>query len=134
MDHWKPSGPSHPLITAAIAVVLAWTTSLVIFYHGVFYGTVDDTNESIIGLAKLSMAVPIVLTGVSLVAALRDWHSRIVWGTAGLQLFFSCSFFLLFFPIFPICLLFAVSAYFQFRTAASLLRNMKLKAEDHSFR
>ena len=95
MDHWKPSGPSHPLITAAIAVVLAWTTSLVIFYHGVFYGTVDDTNESIIGLAKLSMAVPIVLTGVSFVAALRDWHSRIVWGTAGLQLFFSCSFFLL---------------------------------------
>ena len=134
MDHWKPSGPSHPLITAAIAVVLALTTSLVVISHGVVYGAVDDTNESIIGLAKLSMAVPIVLTGVSFVAALHGLRSRIVWGVAGLHLFYSCIFFLLFFPIFPICLLFAVSAYFQFRTAASLLRNMKLKAEDHSFR
>ena len=134
MDNWKPSGPSRPLVTAAGAVVLAWTTSLVIISHGVVDGAVDDTNESIISLAKLSMAVPIVLTGVAFVAALRGLRSRIVWGVAGLQLFFSCSFLLLFFPIFKVCLLFLLSAYFQFRTAASVLRNMKLKAEDHSFR
>ena len=134
MDNWKPSGPSHPLITAAIAVVLALATSLVIISHGVFYGAVDDDNASVIGLAKLSMVVPIVLTGVSFVAALRDWHSRIVWGTAVLQFFFFCTIFLLFFPIFQVSLLFLLSAYFLLRTAGSILRNKKLKAEDHSFR
>ncbi len=134
MDHWKPSGPSHPLITAAIAVVLAWTTSLVIFYHGVFYGTVDDDNASVIGLAKLSMAVPIVLTGVSFVVALHDWRSLIVWGAAGFQFLYSCILLLLFSPIIPICLLYFLSVYFLFRTAASMVRNRKLEAGDHSYR
>ena len=134
MDNWKPSGPSHPLLTAVAAVFLAWAVGLVIISHGVFYGDSDDSNASVIRLAKLSVAVPIVSTGVSFVAALRDWHSRIVWGAAGFQFLYSCILLLLFFPIIPICLLYFLSVYFQFRTAASLLRNMKLKAEDHSFR
>ena len=134
MDNWKPPGPSRPLITAGIAAVLTWTASAVIFYYGVFYSVGHDFNASVIGLAKQSTAVPIALTGVSFAASLRGWHSRIAWGAAGLQLLYFCVFFSLFFPIMQICLLYFFSAYFQFRTAASIVRNRKLRAGDHSFR
>ena len=134
MDNWKPSGPSHPLLTALIAVVLALATSLVIISHGVFYGSSDESNASVILLAKLSMVVPIVLTGVAFVAALRDLNGRIVWGAAGFQLLYSCILALLFFPVIPICLLYFLSVYFLLRTAASMVRNRKLEAGDHSYR
>ena len=134
MDNWKPSGPSHPLITAAIAVVLALATSLVIISHGVFYGSSDESNASVILLAKQSTIVTIVLTSVSFVAALRDLNGRIVWGAAGFQLLYSCILALLFFPVIPICLLYFLSVYFLLRTAASMVRNRKLEAGDHSYR
>lgn len=134
IDNWKPSGPSHPLLTAAAAVALAWIASLVIISHGMFYGSTDEANASVIRLAKLSVTVPVVLTGVSYVAAQSDWHSRIVWGAAGFQLLYSCILLLLFFPVIPICLLYFPSVYFMFRTAASIVRNRQLEAEEHDFR
>ena len=134
IDNWKPPGPSRPLVTAIIAIVLTWVASVVIFYYGVLYSVGHDFNTSVIGLAKQSTVVPIALTGVSFVAALSNWHSRIAWGAAGLQLLYFCIFFSLFFPILQICLLYFFSAYFQFRTAASIARNRRLKAGDHSYR
>lgn len=134
IDNWKPTGPSHPLLTAVAAVVLAWIASLVIISHGTFYGSSDESNASVIRLAKLSVVVPVALTGVSFLAALRDWHSRIAWGATSFQLLYSCILLLLFFPVIPICLLYFLSVYFQFRTAGSIARNKELKAERHDFR
>ncbi len=134
MDNWKPEGPGHPLLTALVAVALAWIASLVIIAHGTFYGSSDASNASVIHLAKLSVAAPVVLTGASYAAAQGDGHIRIIWVVAGLQLLYSCILLLLFFPVFPICLLYFLSVYFQFRTAASITRNKGLKAEDYDFR
>ena len=135
MDNWKPSGPSRPLLTAVAAVVVAWSVGLVIITDGVLvFWASDDSNASVIRLAKLSTAAPTVLTGMSFVAALCDWHSRIVWGAAVFQLLYSCILLLLFLPVIPICLLYFLSVYFLFRTAASIVRNKKLETEDHSYR
>lgn len=113
---------------------MAWATSVVIYFHGVLYGDSYDYDFSLIALAKLSTVVPVALSGVSFVAALRDWRSLIAWGTAGLQALYFCIFFSLFFPILQTCLLYCLSAYFMYRTAASMARNKKLKAGDHSYR
>ena len=134
IDDWKPSGRGHPLLTALAAVALAWIASLVIVAHGIFYSTNHGFDSSIIRLAKLSVALPIVLTAVSYVAAQSDLRSRIVWGAAGLQVLYSCVLLVLFLPVLPVSLLYFPSAYFQSRTAASMVRNRKLEAGDESFR
>ena len=134
IDDWKPSGRGRPLLTALAAVALAWIASLVIIAHGIFYSTNHGFDSSIIRLAKLSVVVPIVLTAVSYVAAQSDSKSRIVWGAAGFQFLYSCILLLLFFPVLPSIPLYCISAYFQFRTGASMVRNRGLKAGDESFR
>ena len=131
MDNWKPSGPSRPLITAAIAVVTAWAGSL--------YAIVDlrlldiGPDAPLSDSAKLLLALPMALTGVSFLAALLDWHSRIAWVASGLFLFFSL-FFLLNYLIVESGMLYFLSGYFMFRTAASIARNRGLKAGDESYR
>lgn len=113
---------------------MAWAASVVIYFHGILYGDSYDYDLSLIALAKQSTVVPVALSGVLFVAALRDWRSIIAWVAAGLQALYFCIFFSLFFPILQICLLYCLSAYFMYRTAASMVRNRKLKAGDDSYR
>ena len=130
IDNWKPSGPSRPLITAGIAVVLAWTGSLIILADVDFFGTGDPNT----GLIDLLMVVPFALTGVSFLATLRDWHSGVVFGAGAFLALFAVMFFLVYFAYFDVVFLFFVSAYFLLRTGASVLRNKKMRAGDDSFR
>ena len=130
MDNWKPSGPGRPLITAGTSVVLAWMGSLFVLADVDFFGSGDPNT----GLIDSLMAVPIALTGVSFLAALRNSHSGIVLGAGVFLALFAVMFFLVYFSYFDVIFLYFVSAYFLLRTAASMLRNKKLRAGDDSFR
>lgn len=130
VDRWKPSGPGRPLITAAISLVLAWTGSLIVLAEVDFFGSGDPNT----GLIDALMAVPMALTGVAFAAALRNWHSGVALGAGAFLALFAVLFFLVYFAYFDTVFLYFVSAYFLLRTAASILRNKKMRAGDDSYR
>lgn len=114
----KPGGPGWSLISAFLAVVLAWATSVAVMSHGLLY--LLDNDVSISGLVKFFMVVPMGLTAVSFEAVRRGWSSLVVWICAILQVMFSTAFLVYFLLYFNLGLLHFAVALFMFWSAARL--------------
>ena len=114
----KPIGRGRPLVSAFLAVVLAWTASLAIISHGLFYGVGDDFHVS--GRIKLFMAVPMALTAVSFEAVRLRRSSRVVWLATALLVMFALPYLLFFILVFNVGLLLFPSAFFLFLAASKM--------------
>lgn len=114
----KQGAPERPLVSVLLAVVLAWTASLAIISHGLFYLLDNDLSVSV--WTKLVMVVPMALTAVSFEAVRLRRSSLVVWIAASVQVLFSASFLVYFLLNFNPGLLHFPAALFLFWAASKM--------------
>ena len=115
---YKQGAPDRPLVPAFLAFVTAWTASLAIISHGLFY--LLDADLTVSGRVKLPMVVPMALTAVSFEAVRLRRSSVVVWISAALQVLFSAAFLLYFLFNFNLGLLHFAAALFLFWAASRM--------------